>query len=258
MADVWKSIAELTATMHPDRIASIADAISQLKSFDDFDESRTAFGPNVDAEFIDNFRAAWTAAPKITSAEIAAAFNATARVLKLADSRGSIELVWTGPKTGMIPTRRTEQVLLEVIDAAHADLFLVTYSFYKASSIVDTLNAAVTRGVGVRILLESSKEHGGTLKGDSVKVMRESVTGASVYVWSAEKRSAGGAASAAVHAKCAVADDALAFITSANLTSSAMERNMELGTLIRGGSVPGKLRQHLDALVTTQMITICK
>ena len=60
--------------------------------------------------------------------------------------------------------------------------------------------------------------------------------------------------SAAVHAKCAVADSKLAFITSANLTTAAMERNMELGMLIRGGSVPQQLRQHLAALVNTKVV----
>jgi phosphatidylserine/phosphatidylglycerophosphate/cardiolipin synthase-like enzyme len=47
----------------------------------------------------------------------------------------------------------------------------------------------------------------------------------------------------------------LVFITSANLTTAALERNMELGMLIRGGPVPDKLRQHLAALATTKVIT---
>jgi len=60
--------------------------------------------------------------------------------------------------------------------------------------------------------------------------------------------------SASVHAKCAVADSRLAFITSANLTSAALERNMELGLLLRGGTVPDRLHAHLAALVTTKVV----
>jgi hypothetical protein len=33
-----------------------------------------------------------------------------------------------------------------------------------------------------------------------------------------------------------------------------MERNMELGVLLRGGQVPGLLDQHLEALVTTRQL----
>ena len=46
-----------------------------------------------------------------------------------------------------------------------------------------------------------------------------------------------------------------AFITSANLTSAALDRNMELGVLFRGGLTPKTLRAHLGTLVTTQIVT---
>jgi phosphatidylserine/phosphatidylglycerophosphate/cardiolipin synthase-like enzyme len=109
--------------------------------------------------------------------------------------------------------------------------------------------------VSVNILLESSTEHGGSVKGDSVKTMAEAVPGATILVWdSVAKKPEGSALSASVHAKCVVADRRLAFITSANLTSAALERNMELGLLLRGGTVPDRLRSHLAALVTTKII----
>ncbi|MFN8105307.1 MAG: phospholipase D-like domain-containing protein [Acidimicrobiia bacterium] len=41
-----------------------------------------------------------------------------------------------------------------------------------------------------------------------------------------------------LHAKCAVADDHTALVTSANLTGAGLEHNMELGLLVRGGGVP--------------------
>lgn len=50
------------------------------------------------------------------------------------------------------------------------------------------------------------------------------------------------------------ADGELAFITSANLTSAAMERNMELGVLVKGGELPFELQRHLEALISTKII----
>lgn len=254
MDDVWKAIAELAATMHRDRIRSVADAILRLKSADEFERARVAFGPSVDAALVERLHARWRATP-LSPAEISAAFRGAAEAVSALESSRTVELVWTGPNTGLIPTRRTEQVILEVIDSAKADLFLVSYVFYKASSIVDALKRAVGRGVRVKILLESSADEGGAVKGDSAKALSEAVPDAAIYSWAASEGKRDGAAlSASVHAKCVVADRKLAFVTSANLTSAALERNMELGLLICGDDVPYRLHAHLEALVTTKII----
>jgi phosphatidylserine/phosphatidylglycerophosphate/cardiolipin synthase-like enzyme len=57
---------------------------------------------------------------------------------------------------------------------------------------------------------------------------------------------------AALHAKAAIADDHTALVTSANLTGFAIKDNMELGLLIRGGPVPGRLASHLRELIAKQ------
>lgn len=255
MNSLWVTIAELASSMHTDRIEVVADTISRLTCIEDFGRAKSTFGPSVDHALIERFWDAWKAFPSISPDEVAAAFKAAAQAAVLLGSRGAVELVWTGPRTQLIPTRQTEQVLLEVISAAKIDLFLVTYVFYKASSITTALNEAIARGVGVRILLESSREHGGTVRGDGVQAIRDAIPKSSIYVWDAASRKGNGdLASVAVHAKCAVADKMLAFITSANLTTAALERNMELGVLIRGGTVPDQLGRHLEALVTTKVI----
>jgi PLD-like domain len=43
-----------------------------------------------------------------------------------------------------------------------------------------------------------------------------------------------------LHAKCAVIDSNLLFLSSANLTEFAFNLNMELGVLIKGGSLPAR------------------
>jgi phosphatidylserine/phosphatidylglycerophosphate/cardiolipin synthase-like enzyme len=52
-----------------------------------------------------------------------------------------------------------------------------------------------------------------------------------------------------LHAKAIVVDDEVVCITSANLTEAALERNMELGVLLRGGIVPAAIDRLIDALV---------
>ena len=104
---------------------------------------------------------------------------------------------------------------------------------------------------GVWILLETSTTHGGSLSVDPVATMQSSVPMAALYVWT--DRSAPFVAGR-VHAKLAVADASAAFLTSANLTGHALEKNMEAGVILQGGRVPQNLRDHLQALVDMKII----
>jgi phosphatidylserine/phosphatidylglycerophosphate/cardiolipin synthase-like enzyme len=103
------------------------------------------------------------------------------------------------------------------------------------------------------MLMEKSQSQGGALDFDAIAKVRAVVPRAEFYVWDGD--APGFDKSGAVHAKCAVADGEAAFITSANLTGAAMDRNMELGVFLRGGELPRKLHLHLESLLTTRKIT---
>jgi phosphatidylserine/phosphatidylglycerophosphate/cardiolipin synthase-like enzyme len=165
--------------------------------------------------------------------------------------RDSIELVWTGPTTPYAATRRTEQVLLDVIQRAKSELFIVSFVAYDVPSIVKAINSAIDRSVEARILMEASLTHGGSLSIDPIGAMRSSVPGALLYAWTDRPHPF---TSGRVHAKLAVADAELAFLTSANLTGHALEKNMEAGVLLTGGHVPASLRAHLHALIDMKIV----
>ena len=57
-----------------------------------------------------------------------------------------------------------------------------------------------------------------------------------------------------MHAKCAVADRRLAFITSANLTAAALDRNIEMGVNIEGGSIPENIFNQLSSMINSKEI----
>jgi cardiolipin synthase len=255
MDDLRQAIASIAATFHEDRVEAIAAAIERFDSPESFDRSASTVVSGANSDLVVRLRKAWAAIPTVTGKEIAFGLRVATHTATLIGTAESIDLVWTGPKTGLIPTRNTEQAIREVIDEARKSLFIVSYVFYNASSIVDGLNGATNRGVSVRILLESSTDHGGAVLGDGLAAMHRAVPDAELYIWNpTEKAVSAGSLTAAVHAKCAVADHRIAFVTSANLTSAAMERNMELGILVRGGTTPERLHNHLDALVYTRTI----
>jgi cardiolipin synthase A/B len=163
----------------------------------------------------------------------------------------SIEVVWTGPTTPHVPTRRMDQVLLDLIRGAEREVFMVSFVAYDFAPIVEALNSASERGLTIRVLLEASKAHGGSLDVDPVAAMKSSVPSARLFTWVDRKSPF---EEGRVHAKIALADDRLALLSSANLTGHAMAKNMEAGLLVRGGAVPSSLLGHLNALIDTGVL----
>lgn len=164
----------------------------------------------------------------------------------------SPELVWTGPTTPYAASRRTEQVVLEVIRAAQCKVILTSFVAYQVDRIVEALREATKRGVEVKLLMELSEEDGGRLTIDSISMMRCLLPQARFYAWHDKPAEFEGGC---VHAKIILADDVKAFITSANLTGHAMERNMEAGVLLHGGGLVNQLADHLEALITTNVVS---
>lgn len=240
-------IAELGLELHSERIDIIAAKIASLGSVNQFALAKSSFGPNSDKQQISRFDAAWRMWGNVTPIEVAAALKSAAATAKLAESRGKVELVWTGPDTGLVPVRHTAQVLCELIESAKEKLFIVSYVAYDVVEITKALQSAVGRQVEVNILLERSAEHGGKVSVDSVQTMQAALPSANIYIWDS-------ATSGAVHAKCAVADGKIAFVTSANLSNAAMDRNMELGIMVRGGSLPEDLQKQLESLVNMGIV----
>lgn len=251
MDNLWKVIAELGAELHPDRIDIAATKVETLCSADSFSLAIKSFGPNADRNLLKRLEEAWQQTKKTTPGELASALRSASATSTLFESRSSIELVWTGESTGIVPVRHTEQVLCEVIRSAQHRLFMMSFVAYEVKSIQTELEVASERGVRIDILMEQSQKQGGRSTANSLEMMRQSVPKANLYYRAGKENTH---SEGVVHGKCAVADGITAFITSANLTSAAMERNMEVGILIRGGNLPNELHRHLEALIMTGIV----
>lgn len=254
MNELLTVIAELGLELHPDRISTVASKIETLGSVEPFDFIRSSFGPNMDKALMGRLDQAWRNCRGASPRDVAYALRSASATAALRENRSTVELVWTGPSTGQVPVRHTEQVLCEVIESAKRRLFLVSFVAYEVDSIIRALRGAIGCQVQIDVLLESSDKHGGRVTYDSVKAIKSILPSIDVYVWSSKTKSESGQFPGAVHAKCAVADGELAFITSANITSAAMERNMELGVLVKGGELPFELHRHLEVLISTKII----
>jgi len=251
MNDIWSVITEIATKLHPDTVEAIAFKIAKLASQEDFSKIKKSLPVGLEKEMVASLEKAWNLSPEFKPLELAAALRGASATAKLLDNQETIELVWTGPRTELIASRHTEQVLLEVVSSAKYRLFIVSFVTYDIDSVVKAVQKSIDMGVQVDILLESSKSHGGKVDIDSIKSFKKILPAANIYGWTNKSKTEW---KGSVHAKCVVADDQLAFITSANLTGFAMEKNMELGVLVRGGNLPNRLDRHLNALITAGII----
>ena len=125
---------------------------------------------------------AWRATD-VSAEELAAMLLAAGHVFSKVANQQSMELVWTGPTTPFVSARRTEQALLQVINAAEHNLFITSFVAYDVSTIVKALNDASERGVVISMLLELAQEHGGSITFDAIGKMSTLVPAARLYAW---------------------------------------------------------------------------
>src|SRR5919202_6794831 len=147
---------------------------------------------------------------------VAYALRTAVRAVAVQRAEGGVELVWTGPNPEGTPLRRTDQALLEVIDAAQHTLTVVTFAAYSVPAIAAALVRAAQRGVRIRIIIESAQVSEGKIAYEAMDALGAHVSAmAAVYMWPLAHRPLDDKGRhGSLHAKCAVADDAVLFISS--------------------------------------------
>lgn len=189
---------------------------------------------------------AWRTDAGLTAGEVAAMLRAAAAARDVAGREGRVDVVITGPAQPGAPTRSTEAVVVDLVAAAKQELLMVTYAAVPYEPLLAALASAGQRGVRLRVVVETVVGARGLLQTEPAAVFA-GVPGIEVFHWPAERRS--GHLPGRLHAKVAVADRQVAFVTSANLTGSAIESNLECGLLVHGGPVPRRLADHFAALM---------
>lgn len=170
----------------------------------------------------------------------AGALLGAATAVRRARQHQSIDVVWTGPESGIATSRLTAATVIGLIHESRREIPLVSYATQTEPSLNAALGEAANRGVEITLLTERHADN---------PAYAPSATpfpglAATRLYWPTADRPPG----ASLHAKIIVVDDETALVTSANLTSRAMESNFECGVLIRGGPQPRAIRDHINAL----------
>ena len=205
------------------------------------------------AEFID----LWHATAGVGAEAVAVALVTAAACEHAHRQSETVEVVWTGPEPADTRFRHTEQAVLEVIDSAAGRLTVVSYAVYRIPRIRDALVAAARRGVRIRLIVETPNRIEGQGEYDCLLALGDTVASAcSVYYWPQANRSRDDNGKIGIlHVKCAIADGNRLFLSSANLTEYAFTINMELGLLVTGGKLPGRVERHFERLVESSQLS---
>ena len=174
------------------------------------------------------------------------------------------DLVWSGPEVPGVHARSTRRVYEELIGAAERSLWISTYAFFDGPKAFETLarrmDAVPT--LNATVLLNLKRKHGDTSSAD--QLVRRFADRFWTIEWPGRSRpriyfdpraleldGPGGV----LHAKAVVADGEAVFVTSANLTEAALDRNIELGLLVRDRTLAASISSHFRGLIERGVLT---
>ncbi|MDW8214335.1 MAG: DISARM system phospholipase D-like protein DrmC [Roseiflexaceae bacterium] len=187
----------------------------------------------------------------------AAALRAVERVMA---RQRKPDLVISGPPAPGIYARDTRIVYEELLGGAERSVWLSSFVYHDGPRIFETLARRMEQrpDLSVTLLLNIQRRWGDPTPGDHlVRAFAETFwkkdwPGARrprVYYDPRSLASDETGERAVLHAKAVVVDDEALFITSANLTEAASERNIEIGVLLRDRSMALSVVVYFQRLI---------
>ena len=174
------------------------------------------------------------------------------------------DLVWSGPEVPGLHARDTRRVYEELLGSAERSIWASTYVYFdgpRAFAVLASRMDAMPE-LEVTLLLNIQRRRGDTTA--SNQLVRRFADRFWTTDWPGEARpdvyydprslEIDGPAGV-LHAKAVVADGEAVFMTSANLTDAALDRNIELGVLIRDRALAASVTSHFRGLIDKKVLS---
>ena len=200
------------------------------------------------------------AADGFTAAQTGTLLRALAEERARAQAVGDrVGLVWTGPEGAGAASRDTAVVMGELFACAETSILVAGFALHRGRVVLAALaqRMAARPQLRVRLFLNVHRRRGDTAS--PAELLRRFREGFLRQDWPPgpmpqvfyDPRSVAlpPPTPPALHAKCVVVDDRIAFVTSANLTEAAQQRNIEAGVLIGDELFARAVRAQFDGLV---------
>ena len=182
---------------------------------------------------------------------------------RAAGRRAAPDFVWSGPEVAGLHARDTRRVYEELLGSAARSAWVATYAFFDGPRAFEVLARRMdeTPGLAVTLLLNVQRRKGDTTGADHLvrrfadRFWEQDWPGAArprVFYDSRSLDPDGGAG--VLHAKAVVVDDEAVFVTSANLTEAALDRNIEIGLLVRDRALAATMTRHFTTLIERSLL----
>lgn len=175
----------------------------------------------------------------------------------------SAELVWTGPEASNAGTRDTAVVIDDLFANAQGSIVVSTFTVHDPRRVFRTLAERLDtrQELRARLVVHIGRKPGDTrvesmLAYEYAQWLRDGWPGdrrPEVY-YDPRGLSMDGAVRASWHAKFVVVDEEIAFVTSANFTEWAQQRNVEAGVLLRNRHFAEQLTRQVDGLIRSNEV----
>jgi phosphatidylserine/phosphatidylglycerophosphate/cardiolipin synthase-like enzyme len=173
------------------------------------------------------------------------------------------DLVWSGPEVRGLHARDTRPVFEELVGGAQTSLWISSYTYYDGPKAFEVLTRRMDQvpGLQTTLLLNIKRDWGDTRPSD--ELVRRFADALWSDDWPGVRRPdvfydprslLVDSGRAVLHAKAVVADEAVAFVTSANLTEKAFEDNIEVGVLSRDRALATSLSKHFRVLIERELL----
>ena len=181
----------------------------------------------------------------------------------VASRRAAPDFVWSGPEVSGLHARDTRRVYEELLGSAARSAWVTTYAFFDGPRAFEVLARRMDEApeLAVTLLLNVQRKRGDTTAADHLvrrfadRFWTEEWPGSTRPRVFYDPRSLdpdGGAG--VLHAKAVVVDDEAVFVTSANLTEAALDRNIEIGLLVRDRALAAKMTRHFATLIERSLL----
>ncbi len=176
-----------------------------------------------------------------------------------------MDLVTTGPDARGVTGRDTGVVVRELFAHADRSVLVVGYAVYQGQQVFRALADRMQElpQLQVRMFLDVQRSHGDTTVASELvqrfkhrfktqqwpqdRPLPQVFYDPRSLALDDEKR-------ACLHAKCIAVDGEAVFISSANFTEAAQERNIEVGLLVRTRSLAEQVTRHFETLLAANLM----
>ncbi len=173
------------------------------------------------------------------------------------------DLVWSGPEVAGLHARDTRRVYEQLIGGAEHSIWASTYAFFDGPKAFKIMSERMDArpDLSVKLLLNITRRWGDSTASENL--IKRFADQFWTKDWPGQRRPDVyyyprsldlDATTGVLHAKGVVVDDEAVFVTSANFTEAALDRNIEVGMMSRDRTLAASLATHFRVLIERELL----